>query len=53
MEIVESIDHYFETVYHIKNGTHIVATVYLWKDAEIVKAALEEARKREAAESVW
>ena len=53
MEIVESVNHYFETVYHIKDGWHIVATVYLRKDAETVKAALEASRAKEEKDNAW
>ena len=47
MEIVESTDHFLQTIYRVKDGISTIAICYNQKDAEIVKAALEEARKED------
>lgn len=47
MEIIESIDHYFLTVYNIQENGHTIGVMYSKKDAETVKAALEKARIEE------
>lgn len=50
LEIVESTDHFLQTVYHIRDGISIRAICYSYKDAETVRAALEDARKKEESE---
>lgn len=52
LEIVESTDHFLQKVYHIKDGIIIRAICYSCKDAETVKAALEDARKKEESEGL-
>lgn len=51
-KIVESTDHFLQTVYRIEEDGHLVAKAYMLKDAEIVKAALEKAREEEK-KSIW
>ncbi len=47
MEIVESTDHYLQTVYRIEEGISTIAECYTQRDAEIVKAALEKDREEQ------
>ena len=50
MEIVETTDHFLQTVYRIYDGGRRMAEAYLKRDAEVIKAALErdkEERERE------
>lgn len=50
MEIVESTDHYLQTVYRIYDGVQLKATAYLKRDAEVIKAALEKDKEERAKE---
>lgn len=47
MKIVESTDHFLQTVYRLEeaDGFHIIATFYNKHDAEVAKAALEKDRE--------
>jgi len=44
MEIIETIDEYFLTVYKIEENGHTIGVMYNRKDAETAKAALEKER---------
>ena len=45
MEIVETTDHFLQTVYRVYEGTHRLAEAYTKRDAEVIKRALEEDKK--------
>ena len=47
MKIVESTDHFLQTVYRIQDGLTTIAECYTQRDAEIVKAALEKDREEQ------
>ena len=49
MKIVESTDHFLQTVYRIEDddGFHMIATFYNRHDAEVAKAALEKDREEQ------
>lgn len=54
MEITQVTNEYFMTEYHVKDGLHTVAITYTFKDANIVKNALESARAQEQKdEDAW
>lgn len=54
MEIVETTDHYLQTVYRVYDGTRCMAEAYMKRDAEVIKAALEKDKeKREREESAF
>ena len=53
MEIVESTDHFLQTVYLVYDGSRIIAKAYLRRDAEVIKSALEEDKKRRAQEDSY
>ena len=58
MEIVETTDHFLQTVYRVYDGVRHMAEAYMKRDAEVIKAALEkdkEEREREASyyKSEW
>lgn len=44
MEIIETTDRYYLTVYNIEENGRIIGVMYSRKDAETVKAALEKER---------
>ena len=45
MEIVETTDHYLQTVYRVYDGDRRIAEAYQKRDAEVIKAALEKAKE--------
>ena len=45
MEIVETTDHYLQTVYRVYDGGVRMAEAYKKMDAEVIKAALEKAQE--------
>ena len=47
MAIVESTDHFLQTVYQIQEGISTIAVCYTQRDAEIVKSALEKDREEQ------
>ena len=54
MEIVETTDHYLQTVYRVYDGVRRMAEAYTKRDAEVIKAALEKDKeKREREESAY
>lgn len=55
MKIVKAIDtYYLETVYRIYDGSRLMATAYLKRDAEVIKAALEKDKEqREKEDSAY
>lgn len=55
MEIVETTDHYLQTVYRIYDGDRRMAEAYLKSDAEVIKAALEKDKEQREKEdsSYW
>jgi hypothetical protein len=56
MKIVESTDHFLQTVYRLEEDDrfHMIATFYNKHDAEVAKAAIEEDRKeREKKNNSW
>lgn len=54
MEIVETTDHYFQTVYRVYDGGRRMAEAYTKRDAEVIKAALEKDKeKREREETAY
>ena len=50
MEIVETTDHFLQTVYRIYDGDHRMAEAYTKRDAEVIKAALEKDKEERARE---
>jgi len=55
MEIVETTDHYLQTVYRVYDGDRRMAEAYLKSDAEVIKAALEKDKEQREKEdsSYW
>ena len=54
MEIVETTDHFLQTVYRIYDGVQRMAEAYTKRDAEVIKEALEKDKeKREREESYY
>lgn len=54
MEIVETTDHFLQTVYRVYDGMRRMAEAYTKRDAEVIKAALEKDKeKREREESSY
>ena len=53
MKIVESTDHFLDTIYRIEEDGHCVAIAYAIKDAEVIKEALEKARIEENKSEWW
>lgn len=54
MEIVETTDHFLQTVYRVYDGVRRMAAAYTKRDAEVIKAALEKDKeKREREESAY
>ena len=54
MEIVETTDHFLQTVYRVYDGVRLVAKAYTKRDAEVIKGALEkDNEKREREESAY
>ena len=54
MEIVETTDHFLQTVYRVYDGVRLMAEAYTKRNAEVIKAALEKDKeKREHEESAY
>ena len=54
MEIVETTDHFLQTVYRVYDGGCRMAEAYTKRNAEVIKAALEkDEEKREREESAY
>ena len=57
MKIVETTDHFLQTVYRLEDddSCHMIATFYNKHDAEVAKAAIEKDRKEREREnnSCW
>ena len=53
MEILESTDHFLQTEYLVYDGSRIIAKAYLRRDAEVIKSALEEDKKRREQEDSY
>lgn len=50
MEIVETTDHFLQTVYRVYDGGRRMAEAYTKRDAEVIKAALEKNKEERARE---
>ena len=50
MEIVETTDHFLQTVYRVYDGDRRMAEAYTKRDAEVIKAALENDKEERAKE---
>ena len=54
MKIVETTDHFLQTVYRVYDGVRCMAEAYTKRDAEVIKAALEKDKeKREAEDTAY
>ena len=50
MEIVETTDRFLQTVYRVYDGVRLMAKAYMKRDAEVIKAALENDKEKRARE---
>lgn len=52
MEIVETTDHFLQTVYRVYDGGCRMAEAYTKRNAEVIKAALEKDKEEQKREEI-